>query len=207
MGFSSGVLDNLHIINVQHLRSLEQGKDILAAHPSSRPFNGEEPATKKSKVEDNDGEKSKGSDVEKKVSHEDPATKKSKVEDDSEKSQGGDVEKKVNHDLPPRMNLREKSAATYSLLSGGGWDGLIIVCKQHPAALLTQLLPYLAPSRPFTVYSPYKEAVMSAYMSVKDAGVGIACCVSETWLRQHQVLPQRTHPMVTMSGGGGYILE
>jgi len=191
MGFSSEVLANLHIINVQHLRSMEQGKDILAAHPSARPYQGlEEPASKKARVED--GEAVEGV----------KTTKEAKVED------GEGVEGlKVNQDLPARMNLREKSAATYKLLAAGGWDGLIIVCKQHPAALLNHLLPYLNPSRPFTVYSPYKEAVMSAYMSVKDAGVGIGCCVSETWLRHHQVLPSRTHPTVTMSGGGGYILE
>ena len=30
--------------------------------------------------------------------------------------------------------------------------------------------------------------------------------LSETWLRNHQVLPGRTHPEVLMSGGGGYVL-
>lgn len=187
MSFSPEILENLHIINIQHLRSLEQGKDILAAHPSARPYGGEEPASKKSKPseEEENDESKNGEDI--------PS-----VEPET---------KKINYDLPQRMNLREKSAATYTLLKQHNWDGLIIVCKQHPSALLTHLLPYLRSSRPFTVFSPYKEAVMSAYMAVKEAGLGIACCVSESWLRHHQVLPERTHPCVTMSGGGGYVLE
>lgn len=30
--------------------------------------------------------------------------------------------------------------------------------------------------------------------------------LSETWMREYQVLPQRTHPLMTMSGTGGYLL-
>ena len=33
MDFPPEVLSNLHVLNVQHLRSLEQGQDILANHP------------------------------------------------------------------------------------------------------------------------------------------------------------------------------
>lgn len=31
--------------------------------------------------------------------------------------------------------------------------------------------------------------------------------VTEPWLRRYQVLPGRTHPMMAMSGSGGYILH
>jgi len=30
--------------------------------------------------------------------------------------------------------------------------------------------------------------------------------VTEAWLRQYQVLPGRTHPMMNTSGSGGYLL-
>ncbi len=30
--------------------------------------------------------------------------------------------------------------------------------------------------------------------------------LSETWMRQYQVLPKRTHPLMSMSGSGGFIL-
>merc|ERR1712136_189574 len=86
-------------------------------------------------------------------------------------------------------------------------DGLIIASRQHPANLLLKLMTYLAPSRPFAVYSPYKEPLLEAYMAVKATGKAVMVTLNETWLRQYQVMPDRTHPHVLMSGGGGYILQ
>jgi tRNA (adenine-N(1)-)-methyltransferase non-catalytic subunit len=170
MDFSPAVLANLRVVNIQHLRSLQQGVDILAAHPRT---DGGPPPRKRAR----EGEA--------------PTA----------------VQAEASVDQPARMGLREQSVAAHrELQAGGPCDGLVIVCKQHPAALLTYLTKFLGPSRPFAVYSPYKEPLLEAYMAVKEAGTAINCSLSETWLRQHQVLPDRTHPMVTMSGGGGYLL-
>jgi len=175
MDFSQEILDNLKVINIQHLRSMEQGQDILVNHfPSNPPKNGN-PA--------DNGE---------------PPKKKPHTENTQE---NGKTDEK-----PMRMNLREQSVATHKILKAEPFDGLIIVCKQHPSALLTYLAKFIAPSRPFAVYSPYKEPLLDAYMTVKEAGCAINCILSETWLRYHQVLPERTHPTVNMSGGGGYLL-
>ena len=97
-------MDGLDVINIQHLRSLEQGQDILANHP--RP------------EAENTGE---------------PPKKKLATEAGVEASNGGASEK------PMRMSLREKSVATYNKLTADKCDGLIIVCKQHPSALLMYL--------------------------------------------------------------------
>ena len=43
------------------------------------------------------------------------------------------------NEKPMRMSLREKSVATYNKLTAEKCDGLIIVCKQHPSALLMYL--------------------------------------------------------------------
>ena len=43
-------------------------------------------------------------------------------------------------------------------------------------------------------------------MTMKEQGSAVNVNLSETWLRSYQVLPERTHPTVTMSGGGGYLL-
>jgi hypothetical protein len=67
-------------------------------------------------------------------------------------------------------------------------------------------MKYLAPSRPFAVFCPYKEPLLDTYIAVKDTGRAIMVTLSETWLRNYQVLPNRTHPHVMMSGGGGYLL-
>ena len=37
--------------------------------------------------------------------------------------------------------------------------------------------------------------------------VYLAPSITEAWLRQYQVLPGRTHPLMNMSGSGGYILN
>ena len=66
-------------------------------------------------------------------------------------------------------------------------DGLIIACRQHPTAILLALIKYLAPSRPFAVFSPYKEPLLDAYAAVKDTGKAVGVTVSETWLRNYQV--------------------
>ena len=68
-----------------------------------------------------------------------------------------------------------------------GMDGLIVACKQHPTAILLSLLRYLAPSRPFAVFSPYKEPLLDAYTAVKETGRSAMVTLSETWLRNHQV--------------------
>ena len=165
MDFPSEVMDNLHVLNVQHLRSLEQGQDILANH------NKEEPPAKKP-LTTSEGDMNNGS----------PAK-------------------------PVRMNLREKSVQSYHLLKAEPCDGLIIVCKQHPANLLTFLSQYVTLSGQFSVFSPYKEPLLDSYMAVKEAGTAINVNLSESWLRSYQVLPERTHPHVNMSGGGGYLLS
>lgn len=75
----------------------------------------------------------------------------------------------VDGKVPFRQRLREDSVKSHSLLNAGsGMDALIIACKQHPTNLLLSLIKYLAPSRPFAVYSPYKEPLLHAYMAVKD---------------------------------------
>jgi hypothetical protein len=39
------------------------------------------------------------------------------------------------------------------------FDFSVIVCKQHPANLLVYLSQFVAPSRPFVVFSPYKVSI------------------------------------------------
>ncbi len=41
---------------------------------------------------------------------------------------------------------------------------------------------------------------------LRKSGDAVNIRVTETWLREYQVLPERTHPHVNMSGTGGYIL-
>ena len=52
------------------------------------------------------------------------------------------------------------------------------------------------------MYPPYKEPLLDAYMTMKEQGSAANVNLSETWLQSYQVLPERTHPTVNMSGDG-----
>ncbi|XP_076611801.1 tRNA (adenine(58)-N(1))-methyltransferase non-catalytic subunit TRM6 [Chaetodon auriga] len=102
---------------------------------------------------------------------------------------------------------RKKLAATAALLEGRNADGLVIASRFHPCPVLMGLLKFLSPSRPFVVYSQYKEPLIECYNKLKELGGTVSLRLTDTWLRHYQVLPNRTHPLLLMSGGGGYLLS
>ena len=191
----------LTTLNMFHLRSLEQGVDIVAM--------GQQELVKKldrkrkhdgtSESENTTGEGNNGVKEEPVIS-EVIKSEVITVQNDSEES------KEPLH-VPYRQKMREESTSSYNMIKQKNMDGLIIAAKQHPTNILLHLMKYLAPSRPFVVFSSYKEPLMDAYFAVKETGKAVFVTLTETWLRNYQVLPERTHPEVLMSGGGGYILS
>uniref|UniRef100_A0A8C9RBB6 tRNA (adenine(58)-N(1))-methyltransferase non-catalytic subunit TRM6 n=1 Tax=Scleropages formosus TaxID=113540 RepID=A0A8C9RBB6_SCLFO len=102
---------------------------------------------------------------------------------------------------------RKKLSAAAALLQGRNADGLVVASRFHPCPVLLTLLRFVAPSRPFVVYCQYREPLIECYSKLREQGGVINLRLSETWLRHYQVLPNRTHPVLLMSGGGGYILS
>lgn len=87
-------------------------------------------------------------------------------------------------------------------------DALVIVVSHlDPSSTLDALLPLLAPSSPFVVYADSTQPLVHAYQRLKAVGQAVALTISETWLRHFQVSPNRTHPDMTMSATGGYLLS
>ncbi|XP_012583518.1 PREDICTED: tRNA (adenine(58)-N(1))-methyltransferase non-catalytic subunit TRM6 isoform X2 [Condylura cristata] len=103
--------------------------------------------------------------------------------------------------------LRKRHLEAAALLSERNADGLIVASRFHPTPLLLSLLNFVAPSRPFVVYCQYKEPLLECYTKLRERGGVINLRLSETWLRNYQVLPDRSHPKLLMSGGGGYLLS
>lgn len=101
-----------------------------------------------------------------------------------------------------RYNAAEK------LLQQHQMDGLVLACRFHPEPLLMALLGFLAPSRPIVVYCHLLEPLVECYKTLKSSSEDIVfdLQISETWTRHYQVLPERTHPMMSMDGHGGYLL-
>ncbi|KAM8946240.1 tRNA (adenine(58)-N(1))-methyltransferase non-catalytic subunit TRM6 [Pelodytes ibericus] len=112
------------------------------------------------------------------------------------------IEKKKKQDERRR---RESEAA--ALLQDRNADGLIVASRFHPTPVLLSLLEFVAPSRPLVVYCQYREPLLECYTKLREKGGVVNLKLSETWLRNYQVLPDRSHPKLIMSGGGGYILH
>ncbi|XP_041353698.1 tRNA (adenine(58)-N(1))-methyltransferase non-catalytic subunit TRM6-like isoform X2 [Gigantopelta aegis] len=96
--------------------------------------------------------------------------------------------------------------AAKSILLERNIDCLIVASKYHPTPIVMNLLEFMALSRPVVVYSQYKEPLVDCYTALKKSGLAIKLKLTETWFREYQVLPARTHPTMQMTGTGGYLL-
>ncbi|XP_053417963.1 tRNA (adenine(58)-N(1))-methyltransferase non-catalytic subunit TRM6-like [Nycticebus coucang] len=102
---------------------------------------------------------------------------------------------------------RKRHLEVAALLSERNVDGLIVASHFHPTPLLLSMLDFVVPSRSLVVYCQYKEPLLECYMKLQERGEVINLWLSEIWLRNYQVLPDRSHPKLVMSGGGGYLLS
>lgn len=85
-------------------------------------------------------------------------------------------------------------------------DALIIVAKEHPGSILKALLPFVKPSRPIVIFNLSREILMEVYVELKSSGKVQGLRLTSNWFRSYQILPNRTHPDVTMSGNSGFLL-
>ncbi|XP_017539092.1 tRNA (adenine(58)-N(1))-methyltransferase non-catalytic subunit TRM6 [Pygocentrus nattereri] len=131
----------------------------------------------------------------------DPAEAKKK--EDSEKLR----EQKAQEKRVRMEEKRKRLAAAAALLEGQNADGLVIASRFHPCPVLLGLLKFVAPSRPFVVYCQYREPLIECYTKLREQGGAVSLRLTDSWLRHYQVLPNRTHPVLLMSGGGGYLLS
>lgn len=109
-----------------------------------------------------------------------------------------------------RVQFLNSPEAVDQLLSGGLFNSLILASpKLQPASTLQQLLPLLAPSSPFVVFSPWVQPLAEAMSALTASKGAVMLQLQESWLRPYQVLPGRTHPhmALTTGGTGGYILS
>ncbi|XP_051866599.1 tRNA (adenine(58)-N(1))-methyltransferase non-catalytic subunit TRM6 [Pristis pectinata] len=127
-------------------------------------------------------------------------------EDTENKETNADRKSNVEERKSKQEDRLKKLQAAAAVLQERNADGLIIASRLYPSPLLLSLLEFVAPSRPFVIYCQYKEPLLTCYADLRERGGVINLRLSETWLRGYQVLPNRTHPKLTMSGGGGYIL-
>ncbi|KXJ73785.1 hypothetical protein RP20_CCG014947 [Aedes albopictus] len=86
------------------------------------------------------------------------------------------------------------------------FDALVIIAKEHPYNIIKALLPFVKPSRPVVVFNTTKEILLECYMDLKSSANVTYLRITSNWMRNLQILPNRTHPDVVMSGNSGYLL-
>ncbi|XP_028809314.1 tRNA (adenine(58)-N(1))-methyltransferase non-catalytic subunit TRM6 isoform X1 [Denticeps clupeoides] len=129
-----------------------------------------------------------------------------KVDEEDRKERERRREMKSQEKKLKMEEKRRKLALAAAQLEGRNADGLVIASRFHPCPVLLGLLKFLSPSRPFVVYCQYREPLIECYTKLREQGGVVNLHLSDSWLRHYQVLPNRTHPVLLMSGGGGYLL-
>ncbi|KAL7313037.1 tRNA (adenine(58)-N(1))-methyltransferase non-catalytic subunit trm6 [Mucor circinelloides] len=92
-------------------------------------------------------------------------------------------------------------------LHEGNFDGLIISSSFQPETVIKELLQYVNGSRPIVVYSFNKEVLLQTAYWMRRSSDFLNAELTESSMREYQVLPGRMHPNMNMSCGGGYLLS
>ncbi|XP_012835735.1 PREDICTED: tRNA (adenine(58)-N(1))-methyltransferase non-catalytic subunit trm6 isoform X1 [Erythranthe guttata] len=88
-----------------------------------------------------------------------------------------------------------------------GFSSLIIAAPDLDAwSIAKELVPLLSYSAPFVIYHQYLQPLATCMHNLQTEKMAISLQISESWLREYQVLPSRTHPHMQMSSSGGYLL-
>ncbi|KAI0304743.1 Gcd10p-domain-containing protein [Russula brevipes] len=109
--------------------------------------------------------------------------------------------------LSKRKTASDSLSGVREELFSGEFEGLFVASIYDPLSILGKLSPYLGGSASVVVYSPHLQIVSDLQVTLRTDPQYLAPSISESWLRRYQVLPGRTHPVMTTSGGGGYLLH
>lgn len=123
---------------------------------------------------------------------------------------GTDREKKIF--LAKRCARFARKLTRHTAMESKEWlqtrkcDSIVLAVRYDPTATLLSLLQYLAPSSPFVVYCEFIEPLTECFLQLQKQQLAINLRLSDTWMREYQVLPGRTHPSMNMTQSGGFIL-
>lgn len=145
----------------------------------------------------------------KQVSENNEENKLSDVISESEKSEQTGTKRKLSDDTSdakPKKPCWQFDNEKACRILKNKVDGLIVTCKEHPVNIVKELVPFLKGSRSFVVFHLMREPLEELYVHLKSRCDFISLRLSNNFLRNYQVLLDRTHPEVNMSSGG-YILS
>ena len=105
--------------------------------------------------------------------------------------------------LPPHEATVDETQAELKR----GFDCLVVAGSLHAKLVVMPLLRLLKPSSPLVVYSATPYPLLELQETLIREEVAMNVQISESWMREHQVLPSRTHPLMQMSGCSGFLLS
>mmetsp|Transcript_12619 Transcript_12619/g.18884 ORF Transcript_12619/g.18884 Transcript_12619/m.18884 type:complete len:461 (+) Transcript_12619:103-1485(+) len=118
----------------------------------------------------------------------------------------GDKEGKVNEEVSEKREKLRTSFPRVRVILKEPSDSLLIATKYHPVPILKEILPYMSGSSQIVIYSEYMEPLKAAAQYLKNGGQVVNLNILESWNREYQILPKRTHPLMNMHGFSGYLL-
>lgn len=95
-------------------------------------------------------------------------------------------------------------------LKQANFDALVLVTTLYIPNVLDCLVSKIGGSRPIVVFSQFKELLVETYHHINNPNAPLpilAPSVLETKARNYQAVPGKIHPVMTMRGGGGFILS
>lgn len=116
----------------------------------------------------------------------------------------------LSKDNPDYRNKKieqlEMTKTVNDLFKNKSMDCLVIATKFRPLPILEKVIDYLGSNRYFVIYSATQEPLIECHSYLKVTGKGVHMELSDSWLREYQILPERTHPTVMMDCHGGFLL-
>ncbi|KAJ2895792.1 tRNA (adenine(58)-N(1))-methyltransferase non-catalytic subunit trm6 [Coemansia aciculifera] len=106
-----------------------------------------------------------------------------------------------------RLRGHTRLSETLDTVRRGEFDALVISTNYNSKSVIERLAPYLGGSRMLVVYDQSKDALLETFAWLRQSPDFLNVRLTESWLREYQVLPSRTHPMMNTSGGGGFIVS
>lgn len=97
-----------------------------------------------------------------------------------------------------------KEARQRLLLTGA--DCILIAGSNAPTQLLLAALRFMRPGGCFAVFCENAEPLADALRRLRTLSLAANVRMCETWCREYQVLPKRTHPLMSMHGASGFLL-
>ncbi|EIW86980.1 Gcd10p-domain-containing protein [Coniophora puteana RWD-64-598 SS2] len=109
--------------------------------------------------------------------------------------------------LDRRKLANDALQQTRNELFSGEFDGLLVSTEYDAFEVVQTLSPYLAGSACIVVQHPYQQPLTELQMKMRAIPSYLGPSITESWSRRYQVLPGRTHPMMSTSGTGGFLLH